>query len=268
MRIGNNIYTIGADPELFIAKGGSPYSAYGLIKGDKANPHRVKDGAVQVDGMALEFNVDPSETKEDFLGNIESVKSQLLSMVDGFDIVEDCSVVFDVDYFKRQPHEAVELGCEPDFNAYTGKFNTIPDGNTTMRTAGGHVHIGGIPSEDIFSQYHFTNCKNLTKAMDEQLGVYSILWDRDDSRRSMYGKASSFRPKNYGVEYRTLSNSWVFNKGLIELVYDFTKDALSKFLSGEESNPECVDIINNSNLNSSFFNNNSKADRVMKIMEG
>ena len=50
--------TVGADPELFVKKGRSFQSAYGMIPGTKQKPKKVIKGAVQVDGMALEFNID------------------------------------------------------------------------------------------------------------------------------------------------------------------------------------------------------------------
>jgi hypothetical protein len=49
--------SVGADPEVFVRNAeGEPVPACGLIPGTKAEPHRVDSGAVQVDGLALEFN--------------------------------------------------------------------------------------------------------------------------------------------------------------------------------------------------------------------
>ena len=47
--------------------------------------------------------------------------------------------------------------------------------------------------------------------MDYTLGLDSLLLDSDTRRRSMYGRAGSFRFKEYGIEYRTLSNFWIKN---------------------------------------------------------
>jgi len=51
---------VGCDPEYFVKKNGIFQSAHGLIMGDKKNPQKVRNGAVQVDGMAVEFNIDPA----------------------------------------------------------------------------------------------------------------------------------------------------------------------------------------------------------------
>ena len=90
--------------------------------------------------------------------------------------------------------------------------------------------------------------------MDHTLGVYSVLWDKDDKRRSMYGKAGSFRPKPYGMEYRTLSNRWIFNTDLIRFVYNATQEALEKMFDPSFSVGEEVrEIINSSDRSSDFF---------------
>jgi hypothetical protein len=54
-------FKIGADPEFFLRDKatGKFVSAHGLIPGTKRQPMKVDKGAVQVDGMALEFNIDP-----------------------------------------------------------------------------------------------------------------------------------------------------------------------------------------------------------------
>ena len=48
---------VGCDPEIFVKQAGVFKSAHGLVVGDKKDPQKVNKGAVQVDGMALEFNI-------------------------------------------------------------------------------------------------------------------------------------------------------------------------------------------------------------------
>ncbi len=60
-------FTFGCDPELFVINDEGVFvSAEGLIPGDKQNPYKVPGGAIQVDGMAAEFNIDPVTNYADF----------------------------------------------------------------------------------------------------------------------------------------------------------------------------------------------------------
>ena len=58
MLVNNKKFTIGADPEVFVADSltNTFVSAHDLVPGTKLEPFAVNKGAVQVDGMALEFN--------------------------------------------------------------------------------------------------------------------------------------------------------------------------------------------------------------------
>ena len=60
-------FLFGADPELFVKRDGEFKSGHGLIEGGKENPYPVERGAVQVDGMALEFNIDPAADEDNFV---------------------------------------------------------------------------------------------------------------------------------------------------------------------------------------------------------
>lgn len=270
MKVNNRTITIGADPEFFIGKNGKPTSAYGLIQGTKKKPLKVEKGAVQVDGMALEFNIDPAETEEEFLNNLDVVQKQLLEMIPGFEQLKEASVTFDMQLFGVQPLQATALGCEPDFNGQTNMPNIMDPALQffPMRTAGGHVHIGGLDTNDTYSTNHMQLCCDLAQLMDEQVGVYSVLWDKDDKRRQMYGQASAFRPKKYGMEYRTMSNAWIFNKKISSLVFQFTKDAVERLFDPDRRpvNENIFRIINESDRNDEFFKHNEKADMVMEAL--
>ena len=228
MNINGIEITVGADPEIFIGHGPEPVSAYGVVPGTKQEPFRVERGAVQVDGMATEFNIDPANTSEEFQLNLTTVMNQLKSMIGDCEFIDTASIDFSDEIIKTQPLEALLLGCEPDYNAYTLEENPTPVPPGNMRTAGGHIHIGGLPSDDPQSPQHLQTMSRLIKAMDECIGTYSIFWDRDDRRRSMYGMAGAMRPKSYGVEYRSLSNKWIFNENLVKFVYDGVARSLER----------------------------------------
>ncbi len=218
---------IGADPELF-AKDmtGSIVSVHDLLPGTKHDPYPVPMGAVQVDGTAAEFNIEPATTFEQFDTSIVSVVNSMQEMLPGLTLVSEPVAHFDPVYFNGLPPQAVELGCNPDFNAYTMRENPIPDASRMFRTGSGHIHIGWTEGADPFEYNHYMSCVQLVKHLDWYLGYNSLQWDPDNTRRDLYGKPGAFRPKPYGVEYRVLSNKWVLDQRLRRAVWDLTHEAI------------------------------------------
>lgn len=242
---------IGADPEFFVSHMGKMVSARGLIPGTKLEPHRVKNGAVQVDGMALEININPAKTSEEFCENLSSVLQQLRNMIPRHALIIEPVAHFDEAYLKAQGEEATQLGCDPDFNAYTGDVNPTPDAAVDFRTAAGHIHIGWTSDADVQNSAHILMCTQLVKQLDLYLGVPSILWDTCVERRKLYGKAGAYRPKEYGVEYRVLSNMWLRTEHRKRWIYRRTLAAVKALEAGQlwyERIPDAEEVINNNNL--------------------
>jgi len=228
-------FMLGADPELFVYRGDNPVSAHDLIPGTKANPYAVPGGAIQVDGTAAEFNINPAKTFDEFNDNIETVLQHLQEY-----LPDDCYlrpqsvVVWDSEYFETLPYTAIELGCMPDFDAWTGRRNPKPKlkSSPTLRTAAGHIHIGFTENADCQDMQHILAAQEMIKLMDWHVGTWSCDADPDKIRRSLYGKAGACRYKTYGVEYRTLSNFWVMDYDLRLAVWNRTVDACEEFASG------------------------------------
>lgn len=240
---------IGCDPEVFVKKGNNFLSAFGLIKGDKKNPQKVNRGAVQVDGMALEFNIDPASSENEFCLNVQDVFATMCKMVPDYEVVAIPVAHFDPLYMKTQPKEALELGCDPDFNAWTRLANIKPDGDRPMRTASGHLHIGWTNGRDIEDASHVSDCNMIVKQLDFYLGLASLGYDDDVVRRSMYGKAGCCRYKSYGVEYRTLSNAWLRSETLMRWAYRNAVAGAKSVMEGSmlwEKYGDIQEIINNS----------------------
>lgn len=245
-------YTVGCDPELFIVDGeGSPISAHDILPGNKIVPHHVPHGAVQVDGTAAEFNIQPARGSAQFSSNITSVLKMMSQMVKidhpDFQLRAMPVARFKPDYFETLPAEALMFGCEPDFQAWdSGNIQKFSGTVKPMRTGGGHIHIGWTQDELAFDQAHFYDCIQATKQMDSSLFLASLLWDSNQERRQVYGKMGSFRPKPYGVEYRPLSNVWVGDIRLHVFIFR-TVDWAMKLLDtdGVElwDSDELVDII-------------------------
>lgn len=221
---------IGADPELFVQKNGTFISGHIFPCGTKEEPTKTPHGAIQNDGLALEFNVIPSKSKQEFYQNLQNVLSDLNGVLQQHDptceLKATPSVWFGEDFLASLPERVSDLGCNPDWNAYTLDFNPTPNKASPIRTGSGHVHLGWE------GDHNFKECCALVRELDYYLGLPSLDWDKDDRRRSLYGKAGAFRPKPYGVEYRVLSNAWVLDAQLVSFVYDQTVKAFERFNAG------------------------------------
>lgn len=229
---------IGCDPEVFVLNkwNNKITSAHGLLNGTKMQPEIVDRGAIQIDGMALEFNIIPAATLKEFLTNIDvvmkSLKERIQAKNPSFDFAIQPVATFSQSDMDMVPEENRILGCEPDYNAYTGKENHPPNDKRLFRTGAGHIHIGWTNNEKPHQQEHFHDCQVVTKQLDSTLFSISELWDNDRVRRTMYGAKGAFRPKHYGVEYRVLSNRWLLTKKLQAWIYLATKRSMQLLEDG------------------------------------
>lgn len=210
--------TLGCDPEFFLVKRGNyaRVSAHDKIPGNKREPHKLPNGgAVQADGTAIEFNTEPATTSKEFADNIESCLNDIRKMIPSSYLFYFHPVVKYPDKtFEVIPEHAKELGCDPDYDAYTLEANPRPvPPDPNIRTGAGHLHIGwNAKQEDVYQKSYLEECAYLIKHLDIRLYPEVFRWSRDkdeDLRREVYGKKGAFRPKKYGVEYRSLSNSWL-----------------------------------------------------------
>jgi len=231
--------TIGADPEVFLVKDGRVTSAYGIVPGTKEKPFPIGNGAVQVDGIAAEFNIAPAETAEEFVHNVNDMMGELRKMIPkDHEISIESVVSLDKHMMATLKPEEFALGCDPDFNAYT--MDIQQDGGmrnafTPMRTGGGHVHVGWTKDQDIYENIHFLSCVDVVRQMDALVGVPSVLLDTKSIRSEMYGQTGTFRPKPYGVEYRVLSNFWLKKPEYTEFVFSQTKKAFDLLVDKGEN---------------------------------
>lgn len=270
-----NNFTVGADPELFLKQNGELVSAEGIIGGSKHKPKRIDDKGhfVQEDNVMVEFNIPPCNTKEEFVEEIGFMIDWLNAFVKvkGFELDFSASGVLDEKYLKTE--QACEFGCEPDYNVYLKDINQAPEPSTNLRCCGGHIHIGYNKPDQETTEY-------IVYALDIMIGLDSILLDNDRLRRSMYGKAGSFRFKDYGLEYRTLSNFWIKDEKLISWVYERVEKAIDLVNSGlmpsilEKFENNIQNVINKNDIEKSielyndileFVNINKKAE--LKIVK-
>lgn len=212
---------LGSDPEVFTVdvQTGKFLSIIGCIGAGKHDPLQIEGMApgftLQEDNVALEFGIPPASNADEFVSHIQSVMKAGLSKLPGRAFSNLSCTVFPAD--QMEDPMAFIFGCEPDFNAWTGQENPRPEPpHPFLRSAGGHIHIETQLDK-----------KNVIRACDLFLGVPSVLMDNGVERKKIYGKAGACRWKPYGVEYRTLSNFWVFDEKLIRWAWRQCERALA-----------------------------------------
>lgn len=250
-------FTIGADPELFAADTDNiPRSLIHKIGGTKDNPIEVYPGyGLQEDNVAVEFNIPPAKDVDQFIGAINTMINHIDSVLREKGLHIDTKAAHSFPEQELAVPEAWVFGCEPDFNAWTRQINPKPAAtDPTLRTAGGHVHIGTKVNPIIG-----------TKLCDLVLGIPSVLYDTDSTRKELYGKAGAFRyAKKYtGFEYRVLSNFWIFDKTLIRWVYNSVNHMIE--LSKDVSTKRLISKLRENIIHTINKNDKKSAEMLMKI---
>ena len=232
MKLSN--VTIGADPELFIIneKTKKVVSAVGLIPGEKGNPWRSDDMpegfGLETDNILAEFNIPPVKDGINFVNNIVYMQEYIDKFVKSKnpDLGIKCIASRTVPASELQSDQAKLFGCDVDYNAYTMKANPKPKGTSTnLRSAGFHIHMG-YENPDVDTSLA------LVKYMDAFLGIPSVVKDKDEKRRSLYGKAGCFRLTDYGVEYRVLSSAMMSSPSKLSFIWKQLQKVMGAYQIG------------------------------------
>lgn len=200
---------VACDPEVFFTKDSKPYPVTGLIGGTKDSPRKVEGGAVLEDNIMGEFHIQPAITATSFAQRCETQLAYLKTVAEKHGCTLSLQSYADFEPKYLATPAAMELGCEPDYDAYTLARNPPYDvqqfGN--RRYAGGHIHIG-IPGVNA----HPDTRTEVVKWLDLVVGIPMMLKEGETPRSTTYGLPGRFRPKEYGLEYRTPSNSWLLSR--------------------------------------------------------
>jgi hypothetical protein len=225
----NNVL-IGGDHEVFLRnkKNKEIVTAEGIIMGTKEEPFNFDKtdpfACTSLDCVLAEYNIAPAKSKFEYYENIQKALNYINNNIPkNLEVAILPAARLNEKYL--QSETAQRFGCSADFNCWTRQQNEspIPDGN--LRSAGGHITLGyEEPNEFVNLMW--------VKTMDLFLSVPSVIQEPDSERKKLYGKAGAFRHTSFGCEYRSLSNYFVNNKGLIEWVYENTQAAIDFVNSG------------------------------------
>jgi hypothetical protein len=207
---------IACDPELFVMKDGKISSIAGILGYGKLNKLDTGKGVrLQEDNVLLEFDIDPCKTLAAFDGLVSDALliCKDVAKTHGFELAMGVSSHnYSPEEIALFPSSAKEFGCSSDLNVLTTRMNPVPMPRKGLRTAGGHVHIGFVDHMGLETEYAKSEKRQEVGIMcDFMLGLPSLFEDKNDLRRTLYGQAGAIRNKEYGIEYRTLSNYWLEN---------------------------------------------------------
>lgn len=208
-----NKLLLGSDPEMFtMDQNGNLSSVSGKLGCSKWEKLTKGDIRFQEDNVLIEFDIDPFDN---FVGFNDAIvrglkEAENLLKPHGLVVAPNiCSHIYSAEEIESFGEGVLVFGCEPDFNGLDGSKNRKPKAKDAgLRSAGGHIHFG-FDSDVVVDQ---ESQMFMTMMCDYFLGLPSVLLDPDNRRRELYGKAGAIRYKSYGIEYRTLSNFWIFDE--------------------------------------------------------
>ena len=209
------VLAVGSDPEFFIQdSSGTIIPSRGIIPGNKNKPRPLVWGAVHRDNVTCELNPIPASSEAEFSDNFlnlkQEVEDKLLSKK-GLSLVVKTSHEFSHEQLNYR--EAQEFGCDEDFTIWEHiQPPVMRDPYSLVRSAGGHLHLA---IDGLYRSY----LSAVISRLDLFISVPLVLLDPDKLRRQSYGKAGCYRPKPYGIEYRTPSNVWCRSDELRRWVY-------------------------------------------------
>ena len=240
---------LGADPEGFLVDPTSRHITCPEILGvlparvcTRPDPREAgvdtREQPLVADGAQLELHPDAGTCRQYFIGRVRRalLYAKLLANAYNLKFLVTPAINVPRENMKQFLPGALECGCKPDWEAYTMK-NTLenaPAFDTHFkRYGGGHIHMSISTIEQIFSEcapeiesYY----PLLAILLDATAGLYNVITSPVPKlaaeRRKLFGKAGTFRKQPWGIEYRTLDNSWLLHPKLF-----YATTSVIRFLS-------------------------------------
>lgn len=225
---------IGHDSEMFARepKSGKYIPLIGCIGGTKAFPLPVPGGNLQEDNVSGEIAIDPTTNEDIFVQNTFNVLDKMREKIEaiGCEMVILPAVEFEQPILAEYGGEALACGCDPDYNAYTKEENTYPPlAETPWRVGSGHLHID-IPS----CSAEPNNVNRAASLCDIHIKAPLFLLEGNNIRNDTYGALGNYRPKSYGIEYRSVSNIILTDEKILRFVFRQAKKINTMLLKGNQ----------------------------------
>lgn len=240
----NMRFTFGSDPEFMLVDEHGHYkSAIGIVPGSKCNKYKKNNCCYYYDNVLAECNVEPANTKSQAVKNVKTALSGYARLLHPHKIISQAAQKFPK--IELETPEALIVGCSSESCAYelmdidTTKLKKKFQKNT-LRTAGGHIHLGTELGKN------FISCVSLIRMLDLFVGIPSLFIDHDPTsqcRRKLYGMPGRYRQPEHGIEYRSLSNFWLASPELVKLIYDLCDFTISFVENGHHNQLWEIDEI-------------------------
>jgi hypothetical protein len=230
------MFTFGSDPEfMLVDRQGEIRSAIGIIAGTRDNPIEIDGMSFCYDNVLAECRIKPAKNRNEALRFTKKALKLCDSIARPHGVRLLAQAAADYSQEQLAPKDAKIAACENEWCAYAmteikpiSTANKIRKG--TLRTTGGHIHIGTDLAKDQIQSVM------LVRMLDLFLGIPSLFIDHDPTsprRKKLYGRAGRYRRPDHGIEYRSLSNFWLSSPSLVELVHSICKFTV-KFVENEE----------------------------------
>lgn len=162
----------------------------------------------------------------------ESVKRSIIELPYNISFAD--VVNFDPKAWAEIPPKMRRLGCGPDKNLYDLETEKKRYASQSMRTAGGHIHIGTNPHLDKghVAAKRDIDVEAMVRNLDATLALSAVIYNRrkQEERRRIYGMPGTYREKPYGLEYRTLCNGWWIRSSITRMTADLLNDTVKHTL--------------------------------------
>lgn len=191
---------IGIEIERPVFRKGKPVTLPWL-QHDKEAPLVVDGNAYHKDASMLEIAMRPANSVKELVALAAEADKQAKSLLPTGHTMRFMTAVEYADAELEADPYASEMGCSPSMCIHEGTPETPEAFADNVRYGGCHVNIETTTPAEV-----------MTLALDCVLGLFSVInFESDDpeshaTRRRCYGRAGEYRPRDFGVEYRTLPN--------------------------------------------------------------